>query len=197
MPTINVKPINQSRLQKWAKAWPLPIEAAKNTQAFISPNSDFWHVHDFEPGKGGQTEVLWVTYRPRLLSISGLEVHWYTEQAVVPLGSAPLIQVLCPTKPDTKEPDLDKIEALQILPGQGICMMPGCWHATFAIESEVVAMMLTRRSTTLDLVKQLNDSNSNSKDRQIKINSEAQQESSFFTGEKMPVFDLNLTFLNL
>jgi hypothetical protein len=93
MPTINVKPINQSCLQKLAKAWPVPIEAAKNTQAFISPNSDFWHVHDFEPGKGGQTEVLWVTYRPRLLTISGLEVHWYTEQAVVPLGSAPLTQV--------------------------------------------------------------------------------------------------------
>lgn len=195
MPTITVKPINQSPLEKWAKAWPLAIGAAKDTQAYISPSSDFWHVHDFEPGKGGQTEVLWVTYRPRSMLISRLEVHWLTEQAVVPLGSAPLIQVLCPTKQGTKEPDLDKIEAWQILPGQGICMMPGCWHATLAVESEVNAMMLTRRSTTLDLVKQLNDSNSNSNSQRAKVNFEDQLESSFFTGTQMPVFDLNLSLL--
>jgi len=76
-------------------------------------------------------------------------------------------------------------------------MMPGCWHATLAIESEVNAMMLTRRSTTLDLVKQLNESNSNSNpnSQKTRVNSEDQLESSFFTGAQMPVFDLNLSLL--
>ena len=113
-------------------------------------------MHDFDPGEGGATEVLWVTYRPRALVVSSLEVHWDTQQAVVPLGSASIIQVLCPSKSDgSKDPDLENIGAWLIQPGQGICMMPGCWHATFAMDQEATALMLSRRSTTLDLVEQL------------------------------------------
>lgn len=162
MHALIVRKLDALALGDWAKALPIALSDCPNTQSWRSARSDFWHVHDFEPGEGGETEVLWVAYRPRDAVVASLEVHWSTQQIVVPLGSSSLIQLLCPTKQDgSNTPDLDKIGAWLIRPGQGVCMMPGCWHASLAVDSEVTAMMLTRRSTTLDLVRQLDQAQSN------------------------------------
>jgi len=157
MHKLTVQPLHKNKIGNWAAAWPSPLPEGQSPNAWKSQHSDFWHVHDFDPGEGGETEVLWVTYRPRALVVSSLEVHWHTQQAVVPLGTASIIQVICPSKSDgSTAPDLEHIGAWLIQPGQGICMMPGCWHTTFALNQVATTLMLSRRSTTLDLVDQLN-----------------------------------------
>ena len=123
--------------------------------AYRDPRSDFWHVHDFDPGVGGQTEVLWVNYRNASLRITALEAHWLTEQAVVPLGSG-LVHVVCASLEDgSRRPDLQRMRAFHIDVGQGVCMRPGCWHTSFVRGGETTCMMLTRRSTTKELVAHL------------------------------------------
>ena len=53
-------------------------------------------------------------------------------------------------------PDLATLAAFRVRQGQGICMRPGCWHGTrIGRAGEVLCAMLTRRSTTLDLVRHL------------------------------------------
>jgi ureidoglycolate lyase len=122
-----------------------------NPIAFRSPSSDFWHEHLFDPGAGGDTEVLWVTYRDADSPVAKLEVHHLTQQAVVPLTKG-IVQVLCQSD-ENQTPDLSTLRAYHLPPGVGVCMRPGVWHATRA--DDATCLMLTRRSTTLDLVAHL------------------------------------------
>ncbi|WP_295849119.1 ureidoglycolate lyase [Tardiphaga sp.] len=134
----------------WVLGQPHPLE--KNPLEFRSPATDFWHEHFFDPGTGGDTEVLWVAYRDATSPISRLEVHHLTQQAVIPLRGD-IIQILC-LSDDNQAPDLSTLRAYQVSPGIGICMRPGVWHTTRA--ADATCMMLTRRSTTADLVDHLN-----------------------------------------
>jgi len=52
-------------------------------------------------------------------------------------------------------PDLSTLAAFHVAQGQGVCMRPGCWHATRVAGDEVTCMMLTRSSTTVDLIQHL------------------------------------------
>lgn len=122
---------------------------------FAHPLTDFWHEHDFDTGPGGETEVLWVDYRKADFEVQALEAHWLTQQAVVPVRGGALIQVLAPGLPDRQYPDLSKARAFLIEPGQGICMRPGAWHTSLVLAPTVTCLMLTRRSTTRDLVQHL------------------------------------------
>jgi ureidoglycolate lyase len=119
------------------------------------PLTDFWHEHDFDTGPGGATEVLWVDYRKADFQAQALEAHWLTEQAVVPIRGGALIQVLAPTLEGQQRPDTARARAFLIEPGQGICMRPGAWHTSLVLAPTVTCMMLTRRSTTRDLVNHL------------------------------------------
>ena len=120
---------------------------------FRSPAGDFWHEHAFDPGKNGDTEVLWVKYRDNGRLVSKLEVHHLTQQAVVPLTNG-IIQILCSSHAD-RSPDLSTLRAFRLSPGLGLCMRPGVWHATRA--DDATCLMLTRGSTTNDLVAHLVD----------------------------------------
>ena len=42
----------------WLLGCPFSTDPA--AMAYTHPVSDFWHVHDFDPGAGGETEILWV-----------------------------------------------------------------------------------------------------------------------------------------
>ncbi len=65
-------------------------------------------MHDFEPGEGGKTELLWVNYRSSSLHLRSLEVHWLTEQAIIPLGIGEIVHVVCPNRDDNSRlPDLN------------------------------------------------------------------------------------------
>jgi len=126
--------------------------------AFSHPGSDFWQEHVFEPGDGGETEVVWVRYRDASLVVRKLEAHWLTQQAIVPLDGAQVVHVVCPSREDDAAlPDLDRLRAFLITPGYGVCMRPGCWHASFVRDGdgEAACLMLTRRSTTMELARHL------------------------------------------
>lgn len=121
--------------------------------SFSNEATDFWQAHVFDAGRGGESEILWVNYRSRELSIESLEVHMLTEQAIVPLTGS-IIHIVAASDA-SGGPDLSSIAAFHVPVGLGVCMRPGCWHATRVVAGEVTCLMLTRRSTTADLVAHL------------------------------------------
>ncbi|GAA5233332.1 ureidoglycolate hydrolase [Verticiella sediminum] len=136
----------------WMLGKPLPAPAAAAV-AFSNAATDFWQQHVFDAGAGGETEILWVNYRSTEPMIGTLEVHDLTEQALVPL-TGPVLHVVARSR-DDGSPDLASLRAFALHPGQGVCMRPGCWHASRVPEREAACLMLTRRSTTADLVRHL------------------------------------------
>jgi ureidoglycolate lyase len=130
------------------------IQLDGSVPAFTNADIDFWHEHTFDPGSEGETEVLWVNYRNAQRALSTLEVHRLTQQAVVPL-TGEIIQVVALSQEDGSL-DLDSVRAFRVREGEGICMRAGCWHTTRVDAQEVQCLMLTRRSTTVDLVAHLN-----------------------------------------
>ncbi|MCQ9616482.1 ureidoglycolate lyase [Paenalcaligenes niemegkensis] len=124
---------------------------------FSNPASDFWHQHYFQAGHGGVPEILWVNYRNAELLITELEVHWETQQAIVPLGERGIIHVVALSHEGTHEPDPQSMRAFFVLPGQGISMNAGCWHTTRILRLESTCLMLTRGSTTVELAAHLRE----------------------------------------
>ena len=151
--TLVVEPLSAAALAGCGAPLGLAPDAQRADPSFHSALTDFWHVHEFDPGDGGRPEILWVRYRNSTMMVTALEAHLRTEQAVVPLDGA-VVQVVCPTLPDGA-PDLDGLRALDVPPGTGVLMSPGCWHATFVRGGETTCLMLTRASTTRDLVAHL------------------------------------------
>jgi ureidoglycolate lyase len=155
MTTLRIEPISEAAVAPFGWVLGKPQPAATDIAAFTSPSSDFWHEHAFSTGDSGATEILWVKYRSDDPTITRLEVHHLTQQAVVPLIGN-IVQIVAASDPAGK-PDLSTIRAFAIAPGQGICMRPGIWHATRSSSGgEATCLMLTRHSTTLDLVRHLN-----------------------------------------
>lgn len=122
---------------------------------FSNPASDFWHQHYFQAGPGGMPEVLWVNYRNADPQITELEVHWKTQQAIVPLGQARIIHVVALSRQSVRAPNPKTLKAFYVEPGQGLCMNPGCWHTTRIVDQESNCLMLTRGSTTVELAQHL------------------------------------------
>ena len=128
------------------------LPAQTGIPVFSNARTDFWQEHVFDAA-GGEPELLWVNYRDKNPDIDTLEVHLHTQQAIVPLQGE-IIQVLALDAGDGT-PDPASLRAFRIAPGQGICMRPGCWHATRVSDGETRCLMLTRRSTTVDLIAHL------------------------------------------
>ncbi|MFN3764220.1 MAG: ureidoglycolate lyase [Aliihoeflea sp.] len=149
---LAVEPLTAETIAPYGWMLGKPCDPA-DAASFVSPASDFWSEHVFDTA-GGETEVLWVVYRSRDVAIARLETHLLTQQAIIPL-TGPIIHVVGLSHPDGS---LDEASARAFLipSGQGICMRPGCWHATRIERDEVTCAMLTRRSTTLDLAHHLN-----------------------------------------
>ncbi|MCC5976522.1 MAG: ureidoglycolate lyase [Salinarimonas sp.] len=119
------------------------------------PATDFRHEHDFNTG-GGAPEFIWVRYRNPGPDITRLEMHLFTEQAVVPLTGAPIIHIVGRSLADAPEtPDRNSLAAFTVPAGTGLCMAPGIWHASLAPNGEATCLMLTRRSTQEDLLSHL------------------------------------------
>lgn len=154
--TIPVEPLSEQAFAPFGWVLGSAYPGEPHDAAFTNPDSDFWHMHEFHPGHGGVAEVLWVNYRNDSLRLRTLEAHWLTEQAIVPLGGAAILHVVCPTLDDgSRLPDLTRLRCFHVPSGRGICMRPGCWHASFVTEGQTTCLMLTRRSTTRDLVAHL------------------------------------------
>ena len=138
-----------------AYGWMLgkPMPDGNGVPLYSNPATDFWQEHLFNTGAGGDAELLWVNYRSQSLEIASLEKHLLTQQAIVPL-TGEIIQVVARSAAEGR-PDLSTLAAFRVPQGQGVCMRPGCWHATRVAGAEVTCLMLTRRSTTLDLIQHL------------------------------------------
>lgn len=154
MTVLRIEPIRESAMAPFGWMLGKPLPTAKEAVAFSSPGSDFWHEHIFDAGDGGQHEILWVKYRSTDATVAKLEVHHLTQQAVVPVTGS-IVQIVAASDA-AGEPDLATLRAFAIDPGQGICMRPGTWHATRSVRGEATCLMLTRQSTTMDLVRHLN-----------------------------------------
>jgi ureidoglycolate lyase len=153
--TIAIEELDQAALAGCGTVLGLGPPTDGAVPAFMGATADFWHASDFDPGADGTPELLWVRYRDDSLVVRSLEAHWYTEQAVVPLGAA-IVQVVCPTRGDGSQlPDLEGLRAFRVAAGRGICMHRGTWHTSFAPAGEAVCLMLTRASTTRDLAAHL------------------------------------------
>ncbi len=150
--SLAIEPLTAEAIAPYGKMLGKPCDPA-DAASFVSPASDFWSEHVFDTA-GGQTEMLWVVYRSRDVGIGRLEAHLLTQQAIIPLTGA-IIQIVGLGLPDGTL-DEASIRAFQVPSGQGVCMRPGCWHATRVEDDEVTCAMLTRRSTTLDLARHLN-----------------------------------------
>jgi ureidoglycolate lyase len=122
---------------------------------FTSPQITFSEQHIFSPGPSADTQILWVTYSARNSEIQTLEMHKLCQQVVVPL-TGEIIQIVAASGP-AGPPDLQTLRAFRIRPGQGICMRPGCWHTTRVERDDVNCLMLTRPSTTQDLIAHLHN----------------------------------------
>lgn len=127
-------------------------DAPPERLSWHEPATDFRHEHDFDTA-GGVPEFIWVRYRNPGPEITRLEMHLFTEQAVVPLTGAPIIHIVGRSLADNPDqPDPDSLTAFSVPAGTGLCMAPGIWHASLAPNGEAICLMLTRRSTQEDLV---------------------------------------------
>ena len=150
--SLAIEPLTAEAIAPYGWMLGKPCDPA-DAASFVSPASDFLSEHVFDTA-GGQTEILWVVYRSRDVAIALLEAHLLTQQAIIPLTGA-IIQIVGLGLPDGSL-DEASVRAFQVPPGQGVCMRPGCWHATRIEDDEVTCAMLTRRSTTLYLARHLN-----------------------------------------
>ena len=130
--------------------WMLGKAMPKEGLVFSNAHTDFWEEHLFNPGMGGETQILWVNYRTRQTQIMRLETHRLTQQVVVPL-SREVVQVVALSQ-ENGAVDLASVRAFRVRVGEGVCMRPGCWHTTRVEDGEARCLMLTRRSTTEDLI---------------------------------------------
>lgn len=151
--SIALETLDASRFAPYGWKLGRPVRTGGDTPAFQSPASDFWREHLFDAGAGGQPEILWVSYRNRDMRIASLELHRVTQQAIVPL-TAPVVHVVARSDA-SGAPDPATLRAFGIPVGEGICMSPGIWHATRVHDREASCLMLTRASTTLDLIAHL------------------------------------------
>jgi len=147
---ILIEPLEAARCEPYGWMLGKPVRVDSDTPAFVSPASDFWREHLFDTGAPGETEILWVTYRNREASIASLESHRLTQQAIVPL-TAPVVHIVATSTPEGS-PDPDSLRAFAIPVGLGLCMRPNIWHATRVTHVISTCLMLTRPSTTYDLV---------------------------------------------
>lgn len=105
-----------------------PIRLDGSIPAFRNAEIDFWQEHIFNPGAGGEAQILWVNYRDKRREIPSLEVHNLCQQAVIPL-TGEIIQVVAGSE-NNGAPDISSIKAFRVPVGHGICMQAGCWHTT-------------------------------------------------------------------
>jgi ureidoglycolate hydrolase len=148
--SIVIESLDADRCEPYGWLLGKAVRTDGDAPAFVSPASDFWREHLFDTGTNGETEILWVVYRNRNVEITSLELHRLTQQAIVPL-TAPVVHIVA-TSLESGEPDFASLRAFEIPVGRGLCMRPNIWHATRVATSESTCLMLTRPSTTYDLV---------------------------------------------
>ncbi|WP_110597974.1 ureidoglycolate lyase [Salinicola lusitanus] len=162
--TLPIDALSPTSFAPYGDVMGWPADLAEGEPGYRSTASDFVHQLSFDTGiDGGPAEVLWVHYRDDSSRIDKLEMHRLTHQAVVPIHGGDLVQIVC--LDHDGGPDIDSLKAFRLPQGLGVSMHPGCWHATRTLDGEVTALMLTRHSTTRELVAMLTEGAAGSESR--------------------------------
>jgi ureidoglycolate hydrolase len=131
---------------------------SEETECVDELASIYWNAHDFHPGEGGVVEFAWSIYKLRPFSVVVLECHRLTEQAFIPIGGFPLGHVVCPPPEDPSAgavaPDLGRVKAFLLDGSTGVCMRRACWHTNFPLVDGTTYLVVTRRSTQVELVRE-------------------------------------------
>ena len=149
-PACTIQPLSAEGFAPFGWMLGRDFPTTADPSAFTNPATDFWSQHIFQTASQHGAEILWVNYRNQELAVTHMEKHLFTEQAIVPLTGS-IIQLMACSAQDGSI-DMSTAAAFIVHPGQGICMRPGAWHATRSLSPEVTCLMLTRASTTIDLV---------------------------------------------
>jgi ureidoglycolate lyase len=155
-----VKRIRVQRLTREAYepfGWVLGAPPDRQNQDYLEVRiSTFWGEHIFDVGEGGAVQLVWVDYRWRGFGIEELESHRLTEQAFIPVAWSPMVQVVCPPPDDPMAleivPDLSQMRAFLLDGTKGVCMKRGCWHTPLPLGDSATYLMITRHSTTTDIL---------------------------------------------
>ncbi|MEM5346145.1 ureidoglycolate lyase [Paraburkholderia azotifigens] len=150
IPLIHVEQLTPESFSPYG--WILGKRAPMSCEepSFQSRSLSIWREHLFDAGSVNDTEVLWATFGESSDVVSELEARRLTQQVTVPL-TAPLILIVAAPQ-TTRVPDMDSLKAFEIPIGMGICIRPWCWHTTRTFSGEATALMLSRRSTSFDLI---------------------------------------------
>lgn len=118
--------------------------------------STFWGEHIFDAGEGGAVQLVWLDYKWRGFAIQEFESHRLTEQAFIPVAWSPMVHVVCPPPDDPTvpeiAPDLGRVRAFLLDGTKGVCMKRGCWHTPLPLGDNTTYLMITRHSTTTDIL---------------------------------------------
>ena len=117
---------------------------------FKGATLSMWREHLFDTGAPNETEIVWGNFSNNNPIVRTLEKRLLTQQAVVPLTGS-LIQIVAASN-ESGGPDTGSIRAFEIPIGMGTFVRPGCWHAIRVSKGEVMALLLSRQSTTYDLI---------------------------------------------
>lgn len=160
VPALRVEPLTPEAYAPFG--WVLGIRPPEGSRELVQGlAAQFWHERVFDAGDGGQTELVWVEYQPEPPLVVKIEAHRLTEQALVPVGGTPIIHIVAPPNDDPTAPeiapDLSRAKAFYLDGTRGVCMRRGTWHIHLGIDRTAVHLMVSRRSTTTDLIGALRD----------------------------------------
>lgn len=79
-----------------------------------------------------------------------LERHNLGSQTFVPLGQARVLMVVAPTLAAEEAPDVDRMQAFWLEPGQGATLAAGTWHHPMIAVGPAQVLVIERRAPQVD-----------------------------------------------
>ncbi|NPT46442.1 ureidoglycolate hydrolase [Paraburkholderia sp. 1N] len=149
-PLLTVKQLTPASFSPFGWVLGKAMATAGDKPFFKGATLSMWREHLFDTGAPNETEIVWGSFSDDDPIVRTLETRLLTQQAVVPL-TGPLIQIVAASN-ESGGPDIDSIRAFEIPIGMGTFVRPGCWHAIRVSKGEVMALLLSRQSTTYDLI---------------------------------------------
>ena len=155
MSTIRVEPLSAAAYAPFGHVLGERPAATQN-DVTVGVVAAFWAERDFGVGPGGVTQFIWAVYAPTPPTADHMESHRLTEQAIIPVTGKPILHLVAPPNADPSAPgtapDLSRAKAFLLDGTKGVVMARGTWHCHFGLVPETVYCVLTRRSTTDDIL---------------------------------------------
>ncbi|SIT50923.1 conserved hypothetical protein [Paraburkholderia piptadeniae] len=150
VPLLRVEQLTPEAFSPYGWVLGKRLSASAEDPLFQSESLSMWCEHLFDAGTANETEILWASFGDKSDLVQQLEVRRLTQEAMVPLTGS-LIQIVAFSQA-TRIPEMSSLRAFEIPVGMGTCIRPWCWHATRTLSGPTTAFMLSRRSTSFDLI---------------------------------------------